>query len=56
VRTVQELEKFYAEKVAVLQEMKARGDLTRDWGECSLSCAKTFLEDIRGLDEFKTAQ
>jgi hypothetical protein len=33
-------------KVADLEAMKARGDLTPDWGECSLTSARTIVADL----------
>lgn len=41
------LEKQYADLLAFLEAAKARGTLTRDWGECSLSCVRQTLKDIR---------
>lgn len=44
---LEELELIYIAKVATLKDMKARGDLTKDWGECSLICAEGTLKEIR---------
>jgi len=47
--TVKELEQIYADEVARLEDMKQRGDLTEDWGECSLICARNTLKQIRSI-------
>ena len=36
----------YVEKIKYYEEMKARGDLTKEWGECSLICARETLRWI----------
>lgn len=41
------LEKLYNEEVADLEELKARGDLTKDYGEHSLYHARKGLERVR---------
>jgi hypothetical protein len=36
----------WQEKLADLEDMKRRGDLTKDWGECSLINARTIVQDL----------
>jgi hypothetical protein len=33
----------YEQKVAYYEGMKIRGELTKDWGECALICARETL-------------
>jgi hypothetical protein len=47
--TLEQLERRYSEKLKDLEDMKARGDLTRDWGEASLICVREALRDIRSV-------
>jgi len=41
------LEAKYVEKLAYYAEQKNLGNLTEDWGECSMICARLTLDDIR---------
>jgi hypothetical protein len=36
----------WQEKLSELEGMKARGDLTKDWGECSLINARNIVDDL----------
>jgi hypothetical protein len=36
----------WQEKLADLEDMKARGDLTKDWGECSLINTRAIVNDL----------
>jgi hypothetical protein len=36
----------YTKKIEDYEKMRARGELTKDWGECSLICARETLRWI----------
>ena len=47
LEALRRLEAKYVEKLAYYASEKARGNLTKDWGESAMICARLTLEDIR---------
>jgi hypothetical protein len=46
MRPEHKLRQIYTNKVAALEEMRSCGNLSRDWGECSLICARETLREF----------
>lgn len=46
MKPVEHLLARYKEELAHLEDQKARGDLTKDWGECSLIHVSRFMREL----------
>jgi hypothetical protein len=44
-----DIERKWRARLSDLEDMKKRGDLTKDWGECSLIDARNIVKDLAAL-------
>jgi hypothetical protein len=44
IERIRDIKHEYAKTVEYYEKMKASGELTKDWGECSLICARQTLQ------------